>query len=117
MLCIAPGQVTNVSVVDIDDSSAVLRWRAPEHPNGRIGYQYIVRKASTGKEILGPKVDSVNLQVDDDGVFHRRITQLEGDTEYGFSIRAYNIQLDRNGPASTWQMARTDIGSKTEVFV
>jgi hypothetical protein len=105
-----PGQVTDFSVVDVDDSSALLRWKAPTHPHGQIGYKYTVQKASTGEEYEGPQLDSTSLQMDANETFYRRIFDLEGNTEYRFTVQAYNVLLSQEGPASDWVTRLTDIG-------
>ena len=110
VLCIAPGQVSVFSVVDVDDSSALLRWKVPNSPRGRIGYQYTVQKASTGEENVGPRLDPNSLQMDANETFYRRVFDLEGDTEYRFSVQAYNVHLDQEGPSSRWETALTKIG-------
>lgn len=99
-------------IVDVLVSSVRLKWAPPDEQNGRIGYGYYIHNIATG---LPPR--SVTLASSDldpvRGEYRYDVLLLEGDTEYTFSVFAFNIKLNTSGDASHTKTVRTKPGSKS----
>ncbi|KAK3736163.1 hypothetical protein QZH41_015550 [Actinostola sp. cb2023] len=85
-----PSGIPYLTAYNVSSTSVDLKWAAPDHPNGRIGY----------KLVYGSDLSWNTTRFFSDISIGASVSGLLAFTEYTFVIEAYNLKSGRSGPAN-----------------